>query len=134
MRKLAVVLFLALYAASAIHGQKTRYGQGPGKPIGPVTKVHIAASRIRASCNGFYDNLTCTDMLFVDVIVAGMRLELRGPAAIEKLNFAVLAPGDYSAGMTKDERNADSSAVGQEYDILLPDGAFWHGVVTGISE
>jgi hypothetical protein len=134
MRKIFAVLLLLICTASVIHAQKARYGQAPPKALGPAVKVHISASHIRESCTGNSGNIWCSPELFADAIVDGKKLELSGASEIEKHEFVVLSPGDYAAEPTKDVHNSDETVINREYNVLLPDGAVWHCIVTGISE
>ena len=72
--------------------------------------------------------------LYADAILNGKKLELQGnPIGIQR-SWALIIPGDYPARLTKDIHNADSTAIFQEYEILLPDGTVWPCVSSGVSE
>jgi len=130
MKKFFAVLFLLFCSTALIYGQKTRFGQTPEKPNPAVSiiKVHISATHIRNFCD------KCIDVLFADAIIDGKKIELTGfPKRISSLSVLII-PGDYQARLTKDIHNADSTAIRQDYDVLLPDGTVWKCFTSGISE
>lgn len=136
MPKFIAVLALLLCSTFSVYGQKTRFGQVPEKP-NPADysiKVHVSATHIRYFCSIDKDVYPECKRLFADVIVNGRKVELSGAAIIGKNKFALLAPGDYQARLTKDANDDNGAVINQEYDLLLPDGATWHCVTTGISE
>ena len=136
MKKLVAVLFLLLCSTSLIHSQKTRFSQTADKPNPTdfTIKMHISASHIRHNCSGYGDRVSCREGLYADAIVNGKKIELSGVDVIDKKDEMLIIPGDYSARLTKDIHNADSTAIHQEYDILLTDGIVWHCMTTGIFE
>jgi hypothetical protein len=136
MRIFVAALLLVLCSSSLNYGQKTRFGQKTAtpNPADFTLKVHISASHIRQVCTGFRDQIYCNDRFDADAILNGRKLELSGtPISIEK-HGAMIVPGDYSVRLTQDIHNADSSAIYQEYDLLLPDNTVWHCSTSGISE
>lgn len=136
MRKFVLALCLLLCSTSSIYGQKTRYGQDTEIPKAPkksnpadsAIKVHVSATHIRSLC------ANCNPELFADVILNGKKFELEGIFPNVKHELMLLVPGDYPVRLKKDIHNADSTAIHQEYDLLLPDGTVWHCVTSGISE
>ena len=133
MKKFFAVPFLLLCSTSLIYGQKTRLGQTPEKPTPadyPI-KMHISASHIVYYCFG---EGGCRGDLHADAILNAKKFDLTGTTTLDKHNPALLIPGDYPARLTKDVQTGNSAAIYQEYDVLLPDGAVWHCVTTGISE
>jgi hypothetical protein len=136
MRVFLAALLLFACSTSLSLGQKTRFGQKvePPNPADFTLKVHISASHIRQRCSGGGNQVYCGDRLDADAMLNGKKLELSGtPISIQK-HGAVIIPGDYSAHLTQDIHNADSSAIYREYDLLLPDNTVWHCSITGISE
>ncbi|HVU45823.1 MAG TPA: hypothetical protein VHD85_06850 [Terracidiphilus sp.] len=136
MGKYLAVLVLLLCIQPSIHAQKARLGQVP-KPIGGSIQAHIYASHIRNYCSDsamMHPPVDCGYMLFVDAVLDGEKVELMGPTNIENRNLSVLIPGDYQADLTKDEESRDRTAVHQEYNIKMPDGTVWPGVLVGVSE
>ncbi|MFZ0746859.1 MAG: hypothetical protein WAM85_20815 [Terracidiphilus sp.] len=135
MRKFAAVLFLFFFFTASVNGQKTRFGQGPPKPISSPIKVHISATHIRDHCTDtFKGQSSCENGLYADAILDGKKIELFGTAVIDKQDTVLIVPGDYQAQLTKDFHSADGSVINQEYNIIFPHGTIWHCVVTGISE
>jgi len=136
MRILVAAVLLVMCSVTLIHGQKTRFGQKtePPNPADFTLKLHISAAHILQACYDIGNQATCGNRLRADAILNGRKIELDGvPVNIEK-HGAMMIPGDYSARLTKDIHNADSSAIYQEYDLLLPDNTVWHCSTSGISE
>jgi hypothetical protein len=136
MRIFVAALLLFACSASSSLGQKTRFGQKvePPNPADFTLKVHISASHIRQGCASYGTQVVCIDRLGADAIVNGKKLELIGAFISVQKHNAMIVPGDYSAHLTQDIHNADSSAIYQEYDLLLPDNTVWHSSVSGFSE
>jgi len=125
MKKFAALMLLLLCPTSFIHAQKIRLGQVPANAADYPVKVHISASHY---------SLGSLDQLFADATVNGKKFELSGGFVVDRVSPALLTPGDYQAKLTKNKHNADSTVIHQEYDLLLPDGAVWHCITSGISE
>jgi len=141
MRRSIIVMGLLLSSACLIHGQKYRMGQAPPKAADPAVfkiHVHISASHIRLYCSGSDvppgPNLGCGYGLYVDAVLDGKKVELWGATKIGKQDWSVLAPGDYTAQLTKDDHNADQTAISRNYTFLLPDGTLWPCQLSGITE
>ncbi len=136
MKQFFAVLFLLACSTSLICGQKQRFGQTPEKPNPtdyPV-KMHISASHMRNHCIEPGAGLTCNYALYASAILSGKKFELMGSTTLDKKNSVLLIPGDYPARLTKDVQTSSSAVIYQKYEVLLPDGAVWHCVTTGISE
>lgn len=136
MRKFLAVAVLPICFATIVSAQKYRYGQAP-KPIGSAIQAHIYASHIRYACdtNLFVrPQYECGPVLDIDALLDGEKAELMGPLNIEDHDLSVIMPGDYEATLTKDDESKDRTAVHQEYNLKLPDGTIWHGVLIGVSE
>jgi hypothetical protein len=136
MRKFVAVIFLLLCTTSLIYGQKTRYGQTPDKPNPadyPIN-VHISATHLRNICNEPGANVICSIELYADAVLDGKKFELSGSSVIIQKQSVLIIPGNYSARLTKDIHNADSTAIRQDYEILLPDGTVWKCFTSGISD
>jgi hypothetical protein len=85
MCTLTFLLFLLAFGfLTAVHGQKTRFGQAPQKPVAGPFKVHVRASHNREDCstNG------CVVWLYVDVVLNGKNLERLGASTIGKHHSA----------------------------------------------
>jgi hypothetical protein len=144
MKKFAAVLFLLLFSASLIHGQKTRYGQAPRAKQGvdyPL-KVHISGIHIRtyyASPSWVGPNFLATernqDVAYADAVLNGKKIELLGAWTWIPGSFQTpLSPGDFQARLLKDSLKMSVVPIGQEYELLLPEGIVWRCTVTGVSE
>ena len=123
MRKTVAVLFL-LFCAASLHAKDKP------NPADYTIKVHISASHIDPPTIGRAAN-------YADATLDGKKLQLSGDAVniggrVDR--FALIIPGDYMARLKKDFHNADSTAIHQEYDVLLSDGTVWHCMISGISE
>jgi hypothetical protein len=127
MRRFAAILFLMLFSTLAWSADKPN-------PADYTIKVHISATHIRHFCSERGADVRCDDGIYADAILNGKKIELLGGDVIDKKVGMLIIPGDYPVRLTKDIHNADSTAIRQEYDILLPDGTVWHCVTTGISE
>ncbi len=136
MRRSIIVVSLLLSFVCLIHGQKYRLGQPP-KPVNPGVPpihVHIFASHIRLNCSGSGTSTGCGYGLYADAVLDGKKVELWGPTKIGKQDWSLLAPGDYTAQLTKDDHNADQSVVSRNYTLLLPDGTIWLCQLSGVAE
>jgi hypothetical protein len=136
VKKFLLVLFLLLCSASLINAQKTRSGQKASEKPSPAdytVKLHISATHNRDNCTGG-GPMPCANWLYADAIVNGKKFELMGTTNLDKHDSVLLIPGDYPARLTRDVQTKNSAELFQEYDVLLPDGATWHCVTTGISE
>jgi len=118
MKKLAAVLFLVLFSASAQSADKNNSDY----PI----KVHISASHILPDPG-------TVDLLYADATIKGKKVELAGHLIVHG-QYLLIVPGDYLARQSKDIHNADSTAIHQEYEVLLTDGTVWHCMLSAISE
>lgn len=129
MKKLWLVLCLTLCAA-AVHAQDQQPSTAP--VVGSVVNIHVTASHVEPCWAN-----TCTDTLYVDVVINGKKYELRGSANGDirrKIpTDSVLAPGDYQAKLKKNVVNA-SGMFFQVYNVLLPGGDTWEGTVSGVWE
>jgi len=144
MKKFVAVLFLLLCTTSLICGQKTRYGQAPRAKQGvdyPL-KVHISEIHIRT----YYSNPSCIDrnfpppecsgdVAFADAVLNGKKIELIGAWTWISGSYQTpLYPGDFQARFLKDSPKASVTPIGQEYELLLPEGIVWRCTVTGVYE
>jgi hypothetical protein len=144
MRKLVAVVILLVCAASSLYGQKTRFGQAPRAKQGvdyPL-KVHVSGIHIRtyyASPSWTGPNFLATerneDVAYVDAVLNGKKIELLGGWTwIPGYYQTPLSPGDFQARLLKDSPKMSVGPVGQEYELLLPEGIVWRCTVTGVSE
>jgi hypothetical protein len=139
MKKLVAVLFLLLFTASSIYGQKTRYGQEPPyakKGVDYPIKVHISGIHIRQYCTTQWGERyvsSCDDVLYADMILNGKKFELRGDWAYSNYQLHLL-PGDYDARLLKANHQTDEFPINDVYEVLMPDKRVFRGTVTGISE
>lgn len=141
MRRSITVMGILLSSVCLIHGQKYRMGQGPPKPVNPGSPpihVHISASHIRLNCKGNdflpTPKVACGYALYADAVLDGKKAELWGTTKIGKQDWSLLAPGDYTAQLTKDDHNADETAISRNYTLLLPGGTVWLCQLSGIAE
>ncbi len=140
MRRSIIVMSLLLSSVCLIHGQngqKYRMAQGPPKSLSPAVSaihVHISASHIRLNCSGSGTNVGCGYGLYVDAVLDGKKVELWGQSKIGKTQWVLIAPGDYTAQLTKDDHNANQTVISQNYSLLLPDGTIWLCQLSGIAE
>ena len=138
-KRFLIFCFLAGFLVSFLpltQAQKTRFAQTQAKPDPanfPV-HVHISSSHIRYSCSGVNTSIICDPNLYADAVIDGKKVELWGQAAIGKIHFAVLAPGDYLAQVKDEAHNADNTAISRNYLLLLSDGTIWNCALSGISE
>ena len=113
-------------------------GQAKDKPVPAdyTIKVHISASSIpNLYSNGWVMSAETTlNSRKIELSGYVVRLNDLGQKSGSANNDMLIAPGDYQARLIKDVHNSDSTAIHQEYDILLTDGIIWHCITTGISE
>ena len=136
MRKFVVIGVMLAFLCSA-HSQKTRFGQTPPPTLATV-HLHISASHIRLNCSGsdtgIGPNFECGYGLYVDAVLNGKKVELWGDSKIREQQFALIAPGDYTAQLINDTHNADQTVVSQNYRLLLSGGMTWQCRLSGIVE
>ena len=119
MKKFVAVLFLLLCATCLQAKDKPN-------PADYAIKMHISGSNIEPYSGGTY--------LHVDTNLNGKKIELTGAAVTYKRIDMLLIPGDYPAKLLNDSQNPNSAWLGQDYELLLPDGTTWHCSISGISE
>jgi hypothetical protein len=73
------------------------------------------------------------NVTYANATLDGKKVELAGFLLVDS-QWAIIIPGDYKARQSKNVHNADSTAIHQEYEVILPDGPVWHCVISGISE
>ncbi|MFZ1086479.1 MAG: hypothetical protein WAN35_16065 [Terracidiphilus sp.] len=118
MKKFVAVLFLLLFSATVQGADKN----SSNYPI----KVHISASHMLLDPGK-------DDVTYANATLDGKKVELAGILLVHA-QYSLIIPGDYYARLSKDTHNADSTAIHQEYEVLLPDGTVWHCVISSISE
>ena len=128
MRRVFVALAFC-FCTLAMYGQKTRLGQelplakpGVDYPI----KMHISGIRYR---DEYLGSGQTGDVFYVDAIVDGKKVELRGP-----FQFHKFPPGDYQVRLLKESKKMEDTPFFQAYELVFPDKAVWRCTVTGISE
>lgn len=139
MRKFAIVLLFLGCFLPFLYGQTTRFGQEPSKANSgadyPI-KVHISGVHIRSRCTqNFGGSTSCQDVLYVDTVMDGKKIELRG----NWIKFSgtlqqPIAPANYSARLLKDTPKTSVPPIDQIYELEFPNGDAWRCTVTGISE
>ncbi len=141
MKKLALSVVIIL-ACTALHGQKTRFGQElPNVPRGvdyPIN-IHVYSVHVRPFCQTHAVNVSpvsCMDVIYAEVTANGRKFELRGDSDIHLNPFhpLMLSLGDYRARLTKGSAGSELDEIGNEYDLVLPDNKVLRCIVTGISE
>jgi hypothetical protein len=81
MKKFVAVFCLLLCAVTLIRGQKTRFGQSlpKAKPgVDYPIQLHVSGAHIRSNCSSFGNVVKCEDMMYVDAILYGKKIELMG--------------------------------------------------------
>ena len=143
MRKFSIVILLCL-CSLAMFGQKTRFGQAPRAKEGvdyPL-KVHISGIHIRtyyASPSWVGPNFLATernqDVAYADAVLNGKKIELLGAWTWISGSYQTpLSLGDFQARLLKDSSKMSIAPIGQEYELLLPQGIVWRCTITGVSE
>ena len=132
MNKFAAALVLVLFCDPFLHGRAASSAHLPDNekpaPTGFSLPVHVSAAHLRSPCGDTFG----PDCLYLDVVIAGKKLELEGNGD-SRAGKIVLTPGDYQAKLIKDAEPG-SGMIHQQYDLLLRDNSTWTSVVTGISE
>jgi hypothetical protein len=123
MKVFVAAMFVLLSTAVA------RAAETPN-PAGSASKIHVSASHLDTRCVSG----VCSNLLYADTILNGKKLQLSGNAVIVKKTLMLIAPGDYTAKLLKDNHNSDGSLFNQEYDLFLPDNIVWQCFTTGVSE
>ena len=133
MRKSVTVLLFLFFLSLLTFGQTIRYGQDLPKAKRGVDypiAVHVSGIRIRQNCLSRGSEVGCTDVLYLDAIVGGRKVELMG----DQFSKLKLSPGDYQARLLKSTPNADLTEIGQKFEFVLPDRTIWLCSITGVSE
>ncbi|HZB87992.1 MAG TPA: hypothetical protein VE291_04980 [Terracidiphilus sp.] len=143
MRRLFVALLLC-FCSLAVTGQKTRFGQAPRVKAGVdyplkmhVSGIHIRTIYVSPSWIGpdFLPSERNQDIVYVDAEIDGRKIELLGPWTWISGSYQTpLSTGDFQARLVKDTPKTSAPPIGQQYEIVLPGGIAWRGVVTGITE
>jgi hypothetical protein len=141
MKKLALS-FVIILACTALHGQKTRFGQelpNVRRDVDYPISVHVYGVLVRPFCQTHAVNVTpvsCMDVIYAEVTVNGKKFELRGDSDIHLNPFhpLKLSLGDYHARLTKGSAGSELDKIGNEYDLVLPDNKVLHCTVTGVFE
>jgi hypothetical protein len=120
MKKI-VAIFLLLLCATTLQAKDKL------NPADFTIKVHISATHMQL-------NTPLGDVLYADAILNGKKVELAGTAVLIKNGYALIIPGDYTARLTKDNRNENGTLIRREYEVFLSDGTSWGCVISGISE
>lgn len=126
---LSALLFCSVASAQG----KYRPGQSPvnQNPADYPIKVHVSSTHFRA-CATVSVHSACGGGVYVDASLNGKKVELFG--AVDKHQSALLAPGDYSAMLSRKPRSGGGAVLGQTYFVLLPDKTAWSCEITGFSE
>jgi hypothetical protein len=132
MRRVFVALAFC-FCSLAMHGQKTRLGQGlphakPGDDY-PI-KVHISGLHYRGEYIGSGQT---ADVIYADAVMNGKKVELQGDREVP-FQYYKLPLGDYQARLLKDPHKMGDTPIFQIYEVVLPDRTVWRCTVTGILE
>jgi hypothetical protein len=136
MKKYILKILCLLVLVPASQAQKTRFGQAPPKATPGVDypiQLHITGVHIREHCGESLARASCGDVLYVDVVLDGEKLELIGDVATGHMSF-YLPLGDCKARLTAKNPGTLLNALGQRYELLLPDKSVWAGNVSGYFE
>ena len=140
MKKSFAVLLLLCLGSLTAYSQKWRIGQPPphAQPgVNYPIPMHLSAIRLRNEYEGGGQNET---LAYTDIVVNGKKFELCGVLdPYPGFHITPPLPGDYQARLLKEPKKAipDSSSellLGQEYELILRDGALWRATITGLSE
>ncbi len=132
MTKKLCVALAVLLGVGALHAQKTRMGQEmpfvkPGVNY-PVV-VHVYGIHVRPDCTEGY----CVNTLYADVVAIGRKLELGCATGIpEKPYFKKGAPLSFGNFHARVLRNGSGTALGDEYELVLPNKRVLGCVVSGM--
>ena len=136
MKKIAAFIFLTICLLPGLYAQKTRLGQEPPKAKQGVDypiQLHVTGVRIRSECGESLGNVWCSDILYVDAVLAAMKIELAGNVRSGSA-YVDLHPGDYRARLKSKNAGAVPAALGLGYELLLPDNFVWSGSISGFAE
>lgn len=128
----SLLLLAALFLATTpLQSQKTRFGENlpfPKKGVDYSLPIHLSAIRYRTACIGD----VCNDFYSVDALVSGRKLELMCPLHVPtKREDLLLALGDQHGRLSK---KVSDVALGDEYEILTPQGRTLRCEVSGVME
>jgi hypothetical protein len=132
--KKSAIVFLLLACLPFGFAQKTRFGQEPPKArpgtLYPI-KLYVSGIRLREDC---YSG-TCVQIVHAESVLDQKKVELTGDLIYQPgfYRFDIL-PGDYTARLLKQSRDAPGGMISNEYEVLLPDQVVWCCTVTGIFE
>jgi len=136
MRKYVFTMLCLLVLVSASQAQKTRFGQTPPKAKPGVDypiRLHVTGVHIRSHCEESLSRASCGDLLYIDAAVDGMKIELVSDVGTGFVGL-YLPPGDYQARLTAKSPGTILTALGQGYELLLPDKSLLSADISGYSE
>ncbi|MFZ1084424.1 MAG: hypothetical protein WAN35_05630 [Terracidiphilus sp.] len=139
MKKFIALFCLLLCSATLMYGQKTRFGQSLPKAKTGVDypiQLHVSGAHVRSICSNVFNvinTVKCQDMMYVDAIIDGKKIELAGNIEVDYIRFN-LPPGDYQARMKTKNPDTTLTTFGQEYELVLADKSLWSGKISGYSE
>jgi hypothetical protein len=136
MKKYVLLLLSLLVVIPSLQAQKTRFGQVPpmAKPgVDYPLLLHVTGVHIRSHCEPSLARASCDDVLYVDAVLNGMKIELMGDTVTNSMRV-YLPPGDYQARLTAKNPGTILTALGQGYELLLPGKSIWDGSISGYSE
>lgn len=136
MKEYILTILCLLVLVPASQAQKTCFGQAPPKARAGVDypiQLHITGVHIRPRCEESGIRILCSDMLYVDAVLDGEKFELVGDVGTGHMSF-YLPLGDCKARLTAKNPGTLLNALGQGYELLLPDQSVWSGNISGYSE
>jgi hypothetical protein len=75
------------------------------------------------------------DVAYADAVLNGKKIELMGAWTWISGSYQTpLSLGDFQARLLKDSPRMSVVPIGQEFELILPEGIVWRCTVTGISE
>jgi len=139
MKKYVLILLSLLILMPTLGAQKTRFGQPAPTPpkakdgvVYPIG-LHVTGAHVRPFCDEPSSSISCYNLLYVEVVLNGMKIELLGDLKSNSAHF-YLPPGDYKARLTAKSPGAILTSLGQGYELLLSGNYVWSGSISGYSE
>ncbi len=102
-----------------------------------ISGIHIRTYYASPSWVGpnFFATERNEDVAYSDAVLNGKKIELLGAwISISGTYQTPLSLGDFQARLWKDSPKMSVAPIGQEYELLLPEGIVWRCTVTGVSE
>ena len=132
MKHIALVVLSLLLLTTLTWAQKTRYGQPSIPEPEKLLKIYVNGVQVKQQCYNNASSISCHEVLFVEIIYHTTKIELKG-IDVNSKSFPLITLGYYQARLVENKSSTGHIALGQIYELQLPDKTTWKGEVKGYS-